>query len=124
MTIEADIIKQKLPENNGGYNALQFGKTSKLVYEKLTTDNPIDLTRYQVANCYMGRAGLINSGGASTGKSDSDLQQAVTTAVINKRAGGMGLISGRKAFQKTMDDGITLLNSIQDVYLTREVTIA
>ncbi|MCB0722121.1 MAG: class I fructose-bisphosphate aldolase [Ignavibacteriae bacterium] len=124
VTIEADIIKQKLPENNGGYNALKFGKTSKLVYEKLTTDNPIDLTRYQVANCYMGRAGLINSGGASTGKSDSDLQQAVTTAVINKRAGGMGLISGRKAFQKPMEDGISLLNAIQDVYLTKEVTIA
>jgi class I fructose-bisphosphate aldolase len=124
VTIGADIIKQKLPENNGGYNAIKFGKTSPIVYEKLTTDNPIDLTRYQVANCYMGRAGLINSGGASTGKSDSDLQQAVTTAVINKRAGGMGLISGRKAFQKPMEDGITLLNSIQDVYLTEEVTIA
>ena len=124
VTIEADIIKQKLPENNGGYNALKFGKTSKLVYEKLTTDNPIDLTRYQVANCYMGRCGLINSGGASTGKGDTDLQEAVKTAVINKRAGGMGLISGRKAFQKPMSDGVKLLNSIQDVYLTNEITIA
>jgi class I fructose-bisphosphate aldolase len=124
VTIEADIIKQKLPENNGGYNALKFGKTSKLVYEKLTTDNPIDLTRYQVANNYMGRAGLINSGGASTGKGDSDLQEAVKTAVINKRAGGMGLISGRKAFQKPMKDGVLLLNTIQDVYLDNEVTIA
>ncbi len=124
VTIEADIIKQKLPENNGGYNALKFGKTSSIVYDKLTTDNPIDLTRYQVANCYMGRAGLINSGGASTGKGDSDLQEAVKTAVINKRAGGMGLISGRKAFQKPMKDGVELLNAIQDVYLTKEVTIA
>ena len=96
VTIEADIIKQKLPENNGGYNALKFGKTSKLVYEKLTTDNPIDLTRYQVANCYMGRCGLINSGGASTGKGDSDLKEAVKTAVINKRAGGMGLFPDGK----------------------------
>lgn len=124
VTIEADIIKQKLPENNGGYNALKFGKTHKLVYDKLSSDNPIDLTRYQVANCYMGRAGLINSGGASTGKGDSDLQEAVKTAVINKRAGGMGLISGRKAFQKPMNDGVELLNSIQDVYLEKEVTIA
>jgi fructose-bisphosphate aldolase, class I len=124
VTIEADIIKQKLPENNGGYNALKFGKTSKLVYEKLTTDNPIDLTRYQVVNCYMGRAGLINSGGASTGKGDSDLKEAVRTAVINKRAGGMGLISGRKAFQKPMKDGVELLNAIQDVYKTKEVTVA
>ncbi len=124
VTIEADIIKQKLPENNGGYNALKFGKTDKLVYEKLTTDNPIDLTRYQIANNYMGRAGLINSGGASTGKGDSDLQEAVKTAVINKRAGGMGLISGRKAFQKPMKDGVLLLNAIQDVYLDNEVTIA
>ena len=124
VTIEADIIKQKLPENNGGYNALKFGKTSKLVYEKLTTDNPIDLTRYQVINCYMGRAGLINSGGASTGKGDSDLKEAVRTAVINKRAGGMGLISGRKAFQKPMKDGVELLNAIQDVYKTKEVTVA
>ncbi len=123
-TIEADIIKQKLPENNGGYNALKFGKTSPLVYSKLTTNNPIDLTRYQVANCYMGRAGLINSGGASTGNDNSDLKDAVKTAVINKRAGGMGLISGRKAFQKPMKDGVALLNSIQDVYLEKEITIA
>ncbi len=127
VTIEADIIKQKLPTNNGGYTALNqngqaYGKTHKLVYEKLTTDNPIDLTRYQVANCYMGRAGLINSGGASAG--ESDLAEAVTTAVINKRAGGMGLISGRKAFQRPMDEGIELLNAIQDVYLSPEVTIA
>lgn len=121
VTIEADIIKQKLPENNGGYNALKFGKTSKLVYEKLTSDHPIDLTRYQVANCYMGRVGLINSGGPS-GK--NDLQQAVKTAVINKRAGGTGLISGRKAFQKPMKDGIEILNAIQDVYLAKEITVA
>jgi fructose-bisphosphate aldolase, class I len=124
VTIEADIIKQKLPENNGGYNALKFGKTHKLVYEMLTSDNPIDLTRYQVANCYMGRCGLINSGGASTGKGDSDMLEAVKTAVINKRAGGMGLISGRKAFQKPMKDGVELLNAIQDVYLDDDVTIA
>jgi fructose-bisphosphate aldolase, class I len=124
VTIEADIIKQKLPENNGGYNAIKFGKTSKLVYEKLSTDNPIDLTRYQVANNYMGRAGLINSGGASTGKGDSDLKEAVKTAVINKRAGGMGLISGRKAFQKLMNDGVVLLNAIQDVYLEKNIDIA
>lgn len=121
VTIEADIIKQKLPTNNGGYNAIKFGKTSPLVYEKLTSDNPIDLTRYQVANCYMGRAGLINSGGPS-GK--DDLKQAVTTAVINKRAGGTGLISGRKAFQKPMKDGVALLNAIQDVYLAKEITVA
>ena len=111
MTIEADIIKQKLPENNGGYNALNsngsYGKTHKHVYDKLTTDNPIDLTRYQVVNCYMGRAGLINSGGESSG--DSDLAEAVRTAVINKRAGGTGLISGRKAFQRPMDEGVELL---------------
>lgn len=124
VTIEADIIKQKLPENNGGYNALKFGKTHKSVYEKLSSDNPIDLTRYQVANCYMGRAGLINSGGASTGKGESDMKEAVKTAVINKRAGGMGLISGRKAFQKPMKEGVILLNAIQDVYLDQEVTIA
>ena len=127
VTIEADIIKQKLPENNGGYIALNtdgvsYGKTSDLVYEKLTTDNPIDLTRYQVANCYMGRSGLINSGGASSGA--TDLAEAVKTAVINKRAGGMGLISGRKAFQRPMDEGIALLNAIQDVYLSDEITIA
>jgi class I fructose-bisphosphate aldolase len=121
VTLEADIIKQKLPENNGGYNALNFGKTHKLVYEKLTSDHPIDLTRYQVANCYMGRIGLINSGGPS-GK--NDFAEAAKTAVINKRAGGMGLISGRKAFQRPMADGVKLLNTIQDVYLTKEVTIA
>ena len=124
VTIEADIIKQKLPENNGGYNALKFGKTHKLVYDNISSDNPIDLTRYQVANCYMGRCGLINSGGASTGKGDSDLAEAVKTAVVNKRAGGMGLISGRKAFQKPMNEGVTLLNAIQDVYLEEKVTIA
>ncbi len=124
VTIQADIIKQKLPENNGGYNALKFGKTHKDVYAKLSSDNPIDLTRYQVANCYMGRAGLINSGGASTGKGESDLQEAVKTAIINKRAGGMGLISGRKAFQKPMADGVKLLNAIQDVYIDKDVTIA
>ncbi len=122
VTIEADIIKQKLPENNGGYTALNFGKTHKAVYDKLTTANPIDLTRYQVANCYMGRAGLINSGGASSGA--GDLAEAVKTAVINKRAGGMGLISGRKAFQRPMAEGVKILNSIQDVYLDKRVTIA
>jgi class I fructose-bisphosphate aldolase len=121
VTIQADIIKQKLPENNGGYNALKFGKTSKKVYEELTTDNPIDLTRYQVVNCFSGRSGLINSGGAS---GNNDLADAVRTAVINKRAGGMGLISGRKAFQKPMADGVKLLNAIQDVYLAKEITIA
>jgi class I fructose-bisphosphate aldolase len=122
VTIQADIIKQKLPENNGGYNALKYGKTSPKVYENLTTDNPIDLTRYQVANCFMGRAGLINSGGASSGASDT--QEAVRTAVINKRAGGTGLISGRKAFQRPMSEGAALLNAIQDVYLDPQVTIA
>ena len=122
VTIEADIIKQKLPDCNGGYNALNFGKTSKKVYSDLTTDNPIDLTRYQVLNCYMGRAGLINSGGASSG--ESDLKEAVKTAVINKRAGGMGLISGRKAFQRPMKEGVGLLNAIQDVDLSKDVTIA
>jgi class I fructose-bisphosphate aldolase len=122
VTIQADIIKQKLPENNGGYTAIKFGKTSPLVYERLTTDHPIDLCRYQVANCYMGKCGLINSGGASSG--ESDLAEAVRTAVINKRAGGMGLISGRKAFQRPMDDGIKLLNAIQDVYLESAVTVA
>ncbi|MEK6300724.1 MAG: class I fructose-bisphosphate aldolase [Acidobacteriota bacterium] len=121
VTIEADIIKQKLPENNGGYNALKFGKTDKRVYSELTTDHPIDLTRYQLMNCYMGRAGLINSGGAS---GENDIQQAVRTAVINKRAGGTGLISGRKAFQKPMPEGIQILNAIQDVYLAKEVTVA
>ena len=122
VTIQADIIKQKLPENNGGYTALKFGKTSPLVYEKLTTDHPIDLCRYQVANCFMGRCGLISSGGASSGA--GDLAQAVRTAVINKRAGGMGLISGRKAFQRPMKEGIDLLNAIQDVYLDKQVTVA
>ena len=122
VTIEADIVKQKAPQTNGGYTALDFGKTHEKVYKKLTTDNPIDLTRYQIANCYMGRVGLINSGGASKGK--GDLEAAVRTAVINKRAGGTGLISGRKAFQKPMKEGVKLLNAIQDVYLTKEVTIA
>ena len=126
-TIEADIIKQKLPENNGGYLALNtkesaYGKTDKRIYDELTTDHPIDLTRYQVANCYMGRAGLINSGGASSGESDKT--EAVTTAVINKRAGGMGLISGRKAFQRPMKEGVEILNAIQDVYLDSAITIA
>ncbi len=123
VTIEADIIKQKLPEVNGGYNALSgFGKTHKLVYDELTTDHPIDLCRWQVANCYMGRIGLINSGGASSGA--GDLAEAVRTAVINKRAGGLGLISGRKAFQRPMAEGIELLNAIQDVYLDESVTVA
>ncbi len=121
VTIEADIIKQKLPENNGGYNALKFGKTHKKVYEQLTSDHPIDLTRYQVANCYMGRQGLINSGGAS---GENDFAEAVKTAVINKRAGGTGLISGRKAFQRPMNEGIKILNHIQEVYLCKEVTVA
>jgi class I fructose-bisphosphate aldolase len=121
VTLQADIIKQKLPENNGGYSALNFGKTDKRVYSDLAKDNPIDLTRYQVANCYMGRSGLINSGGAS---GENDFVDAVKTAVINKRAGGMGLISGRKAFQRPMVEGVKLLNAIQDVYLCREVTIA
>jgi len=120
-TIDADIIKQKQAQNNGGYTAINFGKTHPGVYEKLSTDHPIDLVRYQVANCYMGRVGMINSGGAS---GEDDLHQAVRTAVINKRAGGMGLISGRKAFQKPMDEGIRLLNAIQDVYLSSDVTIA
>ena len=122
VTIQADIIKQKLPENNGGYTAVNFGKTDKRVYSQLTTDHPIDLTRYQLANCYMGRVGLINSGGASSG--ESDLAEAVATAIINKRAGGMGLISGRKAFQRPLKDGVALLNAIQDIYLSKEVTIA
>ena len=121
-TISADIIKQKLPENNGGFTAVGFGKTHDKVYSELTSDHPIDLTRYQVANCYMGRCGLINSGGASSGA--GDLAQAVKTAVINKRAGGMGLISGRKAFQRPMDEGVQLLHAIQDVYLDSDVTIA
>jgi len=121
VTIEADIIKQKLPTNNGGYNALKFGKTSEKVYSKLTTDHPIDLCRYQVANCYMGRIGLINSGGAS---GQNDLVDATYTAVVNKRAGGTGLISGRKAFQKSMKQGIEILNTIQDVYLCKEIGLA
>jgi len=121
VTIQADIIKQKLPTLNGGYTAINFGKTHPKVYSELSTDHPIDLCRYQVANCYMGRAGLINSGGASSGA--SDLSDAVTTAVINKRAGGHGLISGRKAFQRPMEEGIELLNAIQDVYLADEVSI-
>ena len=122
VTIKADIVKQKLPSNNGGFRAVGFGKTSDKVYTELTSDHPIDLCRYQVANGYMGRVGLINSGGESRG--ESDLKEAVTTAVINKRAGGMGLISGRKAFQRPMKDGIALLHAIQDVYLDDEVTIA
>lgn len=121
VTIQADIIKQKLPEVNGGYKAIGFGKTHEKVYTELTSDHPIDLCRYQVANCYMGRAGLINSGGAS---GNNDMFDAVKTAVINKRAGGCGLISGRKAFQRPLKDGVELLNNIQDVYLTKEVTVA
>jgi class I fructose-bisphosphate aldolase len=121
VTLGADIVKQKQAQNNGGFTAIGFGKTHKKMYSDLTSDNPIDLTRYQVANCYMGRIGMINSGGAS---GENDLAQAVRTAVINKRAGGMGLISGRKAFQKPMKDGIELLNAIQDVYLEPEITIA
>src|SRR5881396_2529711 len=122
VTIEADIVKQKQPSTNGGYTALNFGKTHKKVYSDLTTNHPIDLTRYQVANCYMGRAGLINSGGESAG--ESDMKEAVKTAVINKRAGGMGLISGRKAFQRPMTEGVALLNAIQDIYLNGDITIA
>ncbi len=126
VTIQADIIKQKLPERNGGYNALNmessYGKTDPRIYSELCTDNPIDMVRYQVANCYMGRCGLINSGGESKGA--SDLADAVRTAVINKRGGGTGLISGRKAFQRPMADGIKLLNAIQDVYLAKEITVA
>src|SRR5205814_234011 len=126
VTIEADIIKQKLPENNGGYEALNmgdssYGKFDKRIYTDLCSDHPIDLCRYQLANCYMGRSGLINSGGAS---GENDMAEAVKTAVINKRAGGTGLISGRKAFQRPMAEGIRLLNTIQDVYLAPEVTVA
>ena len=121
VTIEADVIKQKLPENNGGYEALKFGKTHKKVYSELTSDHPIDLTRYQVINCYMGRIGLINSGGAS---GENDFSEAAKTAVVNKRAGGMGLISGRKAFQRPMKEGVQLLNIIQDVYKDKEITVA
>src|ERR1700736_1371754 len=122
VTIEADIIKQKLPETNRGFDVLKFGKTSSKVYDKLTTDHPIALTRYQVANCYLGRSPLINSGGASAG--ETDLKEAVKTAVINKRAGGTGLITGRKAFMRPMSEGIQLLNAVQDVYLMEEVTVA
>jgi class I fructose-bisphosphate aldolase len=122
VTIEADIIKQKQPENNGGFTAIGFGKTSPLVYDELTTDNPIDLTRWQVVNCFMGRSGLINSGGASSGQ--NDLHDAVYTTVINKRAGGTGLISGRKAFQRPMAEGVELLNAIQDVYLDASIDVA
>jgi class I fructose-bisphosphate aldolase len=127
VTIQADIIKQKLPENNGGFKALNtgsssYGKLDERIYTELTSDHPIDLCRYQVANCYMGRAGLINSGGESKGA--GDLENAVLTAVINKRAGGMGLISGRKAFQRPMKEGIALLNAVQDVYLSKDVTVA
>jgi len=121
-TIGADIVKQKMAENNGGYKAVNFGYTDDRVYSKLTSDNPIDLGRYQLANCYMGRAGLINSGGAAGG--ETDLTDAVRTAVINKRAGGMGLILGRKAFKKSMADGVKLINAVQDVYLDNKVTIA
>ena len=122
VTLQADIIKQKLPTNNGGYLATKHGKTNKLVYEKLTSDHPIDLTRYQLLNCYNGRVGLINSGGESIG--DSDLQEAVITAVVNKRAGGMGLILGRKAFQRPFAEGVHLLNACQDVYLDESITLA
>jgi class I fructose-bisphosphate aldolase len=120
-TIEADIIKQKLPENNGGFTTLNFGKTNKKVYTELTSDHPIDLVRYQVANTYMGRVGLINSGGPS---GDSDLADAVYTAIINKRGGGMGLITGRKTFQKPLADGVAIFHAIQDVYLSKDITIA
>lgn len=122
VTIQADIIKQKMSDKNGGYNALNYGKTHPKVYSELTTDHPIDLARYQVANCYMGRIGLINSGGESKGA--SDMSEAVTTAVINKRGGGQGLISGRKAFQKPVKEGIQLLNAVQDVYLDKTITLA
>lgn len=129
VTIQADIIKQKLPENNGGYLALNtkeqsFGKFDKRMYSNLATSHPIDLCRYQVLNCFMGRSGLINSGGASEGNKQRDLEEAIRTAVINKRAGGMGMISGRKSFQKSMKDGIALLNGIQDVYLEKKITVA
>jgi len=122
VTIEADIVKQKLPETNGGFTVLKFGRTSSRVYQQLTTNHPIDLCRYQVVNCYMGRVGLINSGGASAG--ETDLAEAVRTAVINKRAGGMGLISGRKAFQHPMEQGVRLLHAIQDVYLNPTISLA
>ena len=122
VTIQADIIKQKLPETNGGFTAINFSKSDKRMYSELSTDHPIDLCRYQVANCYMGRAGLINSGGESQG--ETDLQQSVRTAVINKRAGGMGLILGRRAFQRELAEGVELINAVQDVYLAKEITIA
>jgi class I fructose-bisphosphate aldolase len=122
VTIEADIVKQKLPENNGGYTALNFGRTDPLVYEQLTSDHPIDLTRWQVVNCYSGRVGLINSGGESKGA--GDLAQAVRTAVINKRAGGMGLIVGRKAFQRPLAEGVGIIRAIQDVYLDDSISVA
>jgi fructose-bisphosphate aldolase, class I len=122
VTIEADIIKQKLPEVNGGFEALKFGKTHKKVYSDLSSEHPIDMTRYQVVSCYLGRSGLINSGGASSGQ--GDFAEAVRTAVINKRAGGMGLISGRKAFQRPMSEGVSLLHAIQDVYLCQDITVA
>ncbi len=122
VTIEADIIKQKLPENNGGYTALKFGRTDPLVYEQLTTDHPVDLTRWQVVNCYSGRIGLINSGGESAGA--ADFVQAVRTAVVNKRAGGMGLIVGRKAFQRPLSEGVAIIHAVQDVYLDESVTVA
>lgn len=122
VTLEADIIKQKLPTNNGGFTALNFGKTSPKVYEDLSSDHPIDLCRYQVLNCYSGKIGLINSGGASSGH--KDMAEAIETAVINKRAGGMGLIMGRKAFQKSFKDGVALINATQDVYLDESITIA
>ena len=122
VTIEADIIKQKQPENNGGYTALKYGRTDPLVYSQLTTDHPVDLTRWQVVNCYAGRIGLINSGGESSGA--SDFAQAVRTAVINKRAGGMGLILGRKAFQRPLREGVEIIHAVQDVYLDDSVTVA
>ncbi len=122
MTIQADVIKQKLPTNNGGYNATKHGKTHEKVYSELSTEHPIDLTRYQVANCYMGRIGLINSGGESKGA--SDLSESVKTAVVNKRAGGQGLILGRKAFQRPWKEGVELLNTVQDVYLSSDISIA
>ena len=122
VTIEADIVKQKQPENNGGYTAIGFGRTDPLVYDELTTDHPIDLTRWQVVNCYMGRIGLINSGGESVGS--GDLAAAVRTAVINKRAGGMGLIVGRKAFQRPLEDGVELINAVQDVFLDESIDVA
>jgi len=122
VTIEADLVKQKQAEINGGYTALGYGKTHPLVYAKLAGTHPIEMTRYQVANCYMGRCGLINSGGAAEG--EDDLAEAVRTAVINKRAGGMGLISGRKTFQRPMKEGVELFNAIQDVFLSKDVTIA